>query len=208
MSIEDFIKQKTQQKNQTEAVTVRLASNVVADIDELASTLDSTRQEVINQFVQDGLATALDVYKKQNTPDRFDQVIEGENGATQRYFVLNTNKNNDSDDHQDMVSNGIAAAFEDGWKQKIDILQKGDVVFLYESGVGIVGIGKANGTTEKLDRNGKSEAMYQQKLNDYRKVNSLSAKEIKKTTGTNMRFLQTMFQIKAAQGEQIEHRLS
>ena len=208
MSIEEFIKQKTQQKNQTEAVTVRLASNIVADIDELASTLDSTRQEVVTKFIEDALERALKAYQEANTSDLLDQEIETDREATQRYFVLNTNKRWSIKEHQNMVSNGIAAAFEDGWKHKIEILEKGDIVFLYENRVGIVGIGKASGNTEKLDRNGDPEAMYQQKLSDYRKVIPLSAKEIKKATGTNMRFLQTMFRIKATQGTQIEQQLN
>lgn len=207
MSIEDFIKQKTQQKNQTEAVTVRLASSLLVDIDELASTLDSTRQEVISNFVEDGLQRALKAYKDINTPALLEQAVDNEPATAQRYFMLNTNKRWSLEEHQLLVNGGIAAAFEDGWKHKIEVLRRGDIVFLYESGAGIVGVGKANGETEKLDRNGDPESMYQQKLTEYRKTAPLAAKEIKKITGTNMRFLQTMFRIKAVQGEQIANSL-
>jgi len=41
-------------------------------------------------------------------------------------------------DHNDMLSHGKAAAYFDPWKFKIERLAKGDVVFLYQSGVGIV----------------------------------------------------------------------
>jgi hypothetical protein len=168
----------------------------------------TTRQEVIAEFVKDSLERALAHYEKmQNKPDLVDQSVDSEDGTSPRYIFLNTNKRNDPNDHFYMVSKGIAAAFYDGWKQKIDTLRKGDVVFLYESGVGIVGVGKANGDTETLDKGNDPGEHHQQKLINYRKVSPLSAREIKKLTGTNMRFLQTMFKVKAAHGALIEQQL-
>lgn len=209
MSIKDFIMQKTQQKVLTETVTVRLPVAMVSEIDELASTVEVTRQELMHAFIEEGLKVALEAYKGRNTPDLFDEVIEGEEGCEgqQRYFVLNTNKRWNVSEHQHMVSNGVAAAYEDGWKHKIDYLKKGDIVFLYESGVGIVGVGTADGKTQKLDRNGKREEMYQQNLDGFRQVPPLSAKDIKKITNSNMRFLQTMFKIKSSHGSLIKKSL-
>lgn len=208
MSIRDFIIQKTQQKIQAETVTVRLASDMVTEIDELSSTLDSTRQEVMHKFIEEGLKIAMEAYQGQNTPDLLQPVMEGENEEKQRYFVLNTNKKWAVSEHQYMVSSGVAAAYEEGWKHKIDYLKKGDIVFLYESGVGIVGVGTADGKTQKLDRNGKKEEMYQQNLDGFRLVTPMSAKDIKKITSSNMRFLQTMFRIKSTHGALIEKNLN
>ena len=56
------------------------------------------------------------------------------------YYILNTNIINSQEDHNDMLSNGKAAAYFDPWKFKIERLVKGDVVFLYQSGVGVIGI--------------------------------------------------------------------
>lgn len=208
MAIEDFITEKTQQKSDSEAVTLRLPSSTIASIDELSSSLGVTRQEVMAEFVKDSLGRALVHYEKmQNKPDFADQSIDNEEETESRYVFLNTNKNNSHRDHSYMVSNGIAAAFYGDWKFKIDTLRKGDVVFLYESGVGIVGVGKANGNTEILDYDEDKEETHQQKLIDYREVKPLSAREIKKLTGTNMRFLQTMFKVKAAHGALIEKKL-
>ena len=54
------------------------------------------------------------------------------------YYILNTNFNNSQEDHNDMLSNSKAAAYFAPWKNKIERLAKGDIVFLYQSGAGIV----------------------------------------------------------------------
>ncbi|SJM95529.1 hypothetical protein [Crenothrix polyspora] len=208
MSIEKFITDKTQQKANTEAVTLRLASDTVAIIDEFSSTLGVTRQEVIAEFVKDSLERALAHYEEmQNTPDPIDHSVDNDDEKSPRYVFLNTNKRNSHDDHSYMISNGIAAAFYNPWKFKIDTLKKGDVIFLYESGAGIVGVGKADGNTEILDKGKDVGETHQQKLINYRSVKPFSAREIKKLTGTNMRFLHTMFKVKAAHGDLIEQQL-
>ncbi|MFA5119423.1 MAG: hypothetical protein WC695_11360 [Candidatus Omnitrophota bacterium] len=208
MTIEKYISEKAQQKADTEAVTLRLPRSTVAIIDEFSLTLGVNRQELMAEFVKDSLKTALALYDKmQNVPDSVNRMVDDEDENTPRYVFLNTNKGNTPSDHFYMVSNGIAAAFYDPWKFKIDTLRKGDVVFLYESGVGIVGVGKANGKTEILDKGKDVDETHQQKLIDYRNVSPLSAREIKKLTGTNMRFLQTMFKVNKAHGELIEQHL-
>lgn len=207
MAIEDFIKNKALQKAETEAVTVRLASSTVVALDEFSSTLGATRQEVIAEFVVDALRRAQELYEKnQNQPDLV-QFSETATSGAQRYFLLNTNKSNSHSDHTNIVSNGLAAAFYDGWKQKIDMLKKGDVVFLYESGVGIVGFGKASGDTQIRDRGQDKNETHQQQLEEYRRVAPLSAREIKKLTGSNLCYLQTMVSVSAEQGAVIEEAL-
>jgi hypothetical protein len=214
MTLESFITNKTKQKTDTEVVTLRLAASTVGSIDDFSATLDVTRQELMAQLIEDSLKRGLTHYEAElNKPDSVDQLVANDDGkasASPRYFVLNTNKNNDLPDHVKMVSEGIAAAFCDPWKFKIEHLKKGDIVFLYESGVGIVGVGNANGITEKSDRgyggDDKEDTRYQ-KLDNYMKVRGLSAREIKKLTGKNMRFLQTMFSITADDGALIRQNL-
>ena len=43
---------------------------------------------------------------------------EFDNSTTTRYFLLNTNSANDLEDHNFMMTNQVAAAFEDGYKEK------------------------------------------------------------------------------------------
>ena len=50
---------------------------------------------------------------------------------------------------RDMITNAKAAAYFDPWKFKIERLKKGDVIFLYQSGVGIVAVGEADGKLQK-----------------------------------------------------------
>lgn len=203
VSIADFIKDKTQQNLKTETVSLRLPAALLGDIDDLAVTLNVNRQELLYEFVSEGLKTALAVYEEQQNKPTEEFLDEGDiTDSSPRYFVLNTNKRNDPDEHQKMVTNGIAAAFSDPWKYKIDKLRKGDTVFLYENGVGIVGFGKASG---QLEVDGEK---HQQKLTDYRRAAPLHAREIKKLIGHNMVFLQTMFKAPAKSGALIEGALS
>lgn len=127
-----------------------------------------------------------------SAPQIFDQPEEA-NSTT--YFILNTNKANDQETHDNMLANGIAAAYCDPWKYKIERIKKGDVVFLYESGTGIVATGVASGNIEKVEYDGKPDEAYQQKLDSYKKVKPLNASEIKKVIGTNIIFFNTMFKI-------------
>lgn len=208
MSIEHFIKDRAQQNLKAEALTLRLSTSTIGELDDLASSLNTTRQELLAELVKDALIRALEIYDRvQNIPEP-DESFDGATDGKERYFVLNTNKRHDLASHHAMVNQGLAQAFYDPWKYKIEKLKKDDVVFLYESGVGIVGIGRANGELEILDINGDAAECYQQRLLDYRKVNPLAAREIKKLIGGNMVFLQTMFKVPAAWGTVLEKALT
>lgn len=128
---------------------------------------------------------------------------QAEEGNSTNYYILNTNKANDPKTHLNMLTNGIAAAFCDPWKFKIERIKKGDVVFLYESGRGIVATGIASGNIEKVEYDGKPEEAYQQKLDNYKKVKPLNATGIKKVIGTNIVFFNTMFKIPPELGSKI-----
>jgi hypothetical protein len=124
------------------------------------------------------------------TDNPIEDVAEG-------YYVLNTNYANDKQDDEDMLADGKAAAYYEPWKFSIERLSKGDVVFLYRSGKGIVGVGKANGKLDKLPYHGdpaEDEQEYSMKLDAFVQIDPpVRASEIKNVTGINYRFMQTMF---------------
>ena len=119
--------------------------------------------------------------------------------VTTSFYVLNTNYNNDAADHDDMINNKKAAAYFDPWKKKIDRISRGDTVFLYQSGVGIVAMGKASGRLQKAPYQGDPRNKDQEHfrtLHPFQQiVPPLSASEIKKITATNYSFRGTMFSI-------------
>src|SRR3712207_1131625 len=84
----------------------------------------------------------LDLNAFRSEDDPFEDVEEG-------YFILNTNYSNDPRDDAEMLRERKAAAFFAPWKHKIARLQRGNWVFLYRSGAGIVGYGTANGQLQK-----------------------------------------------------------
>lgn len=124
------------------------------------------------------------------------------------YYILNTNISNSKQDHKDMLSNAKAAAYFDPWKYKIERLSKGDVIFLYQSGAGIVAFGKADGKLIKAPYQGKTEhpdEEYFMKLQGFQLVSPpLTAAEIKNITGINHVFMSTMFGLDANSGQAIQ----
>ena len=128
--------------------------------------------------------------------------------VSEGYFILNTNISTSEDHDSDMVGNGKAAAYFDPWKRNIEKLRHGNVVFLYRSGQGIVGMGVASGKVEMRDYEGdpnRRNEEYFQKLNNYHKLRApLSASKIKELTGVNYVFMSTMFNVDAESGHRIE----
>lgn len=61
-----------------------------------------------------------------------------------KYHLVNTNYGNDPISHEYMLKNKRAAAFYGKWKYKIDNIERGDWVFLYQSGIGIVAFGQSD----------------------------------------------------------------
>ena len=120
------------------------------------------------------------------------------------YYILNTNFSNSREDHDDMLSNGKAAAYFDPWKFKIERLDRGDVVFLYQSGTGIVALGEADGKLQKAPYHGETEHTdeeYFMKLQRFERVSPpLSAAKIKTITGIDYVFMGTMFGLDADSG--------
>jgi len=115
------------------------------------------------------------------------------------FFMLNTNYRNDPTDHDDMLKHCKAAAYFAPWKHKIAQLSKGDCIFLYQSGVGIVAYGLASGKLEKAAYHGDpkhAEEEYFMSLTKFQLVvPPVPAARIKEVTGTNYSFRGTMFSI-------------
>ena len=59
-----------------------------------------------------------------------------------------------------MLSKGKAAVYFDPGKFKIEQLAKGDLVFLYQSGVGVVALGEADGKVVKAPYHGERESTW------------------------------------------------
>lgn len=120
------------------------------------------------------------------------------------FYILNTNYSNDPADHEDMLQNRKAAVYFAPGKYKIERLSKGDTVFLYQSGVGVVAMGRASGKLEKAAYHGDpkhKDEEYFRNLERFQRVDPpVPAAKIKEVTRTNHRFLGTMFSLDADSG--------
>lgn len=111
-------------------------------------------------------------------------------------YILNTNSENDSGDHEAMLREQKAAAYIHGWKEKIDKLQKGDVVFLYQSKVGIVAYGYASGKTKKAFYKEEPEGEHFQQLKPFKLLKTpMSAAKMKEVAKQGFSFRMTMYSI-------------
>lgn len=149
--------------------------------------------EVNNQFFLD-----FETYRQ--NPNPYEDIDEG-------YYILNTNTKHGSEDETDMLDNKKVAAYFEPWKFKIEHLNKGDKVFLYRSGTGIVAKGIATGKIDKSSyRNNPkyTNEEYSMKLDKFKILdNPISAFEIKRISGVNYVFMQTMFSIDKETGEKL-----
>ncbi len=135
--------------------------------------------KIDNQILLD-----FETYRKH--PDPYEDIDEG-------YYILNTNYNNSSVDDADMLENQKAAAFFEPWKFKIEQLNKGDKVFLYRSGTGIVAKGMASGRLVKSNYQGNPEHAneeYAMNLDQFKILQQpISAAEIRSMSGVKYVFM-------------------
>ena len=124
-----------------------------------------------------------------------------------QYFLLNTNLAHHPQDHRFMLDNHVAAAFEDGYKEKITRISQGDYVFLYASKCGIVAYGRANGNVQQTDHLGIPNQTFYQKLEPFIALEHapMPASEIKAALGHSIAFVQTL--IRLADGVKLLHHL-
>ena len=143
----------------------------------------------------------LEISRFATVDDPYEDIQEG-------YYIVNTNYRNDVKDHKMMLEEQVAAAFFTPWKEKIARISKGDVVFLYQSGVGIVAVGVANGKLQRRTYQGNpdhADEDFSMPLTKFELVESpLTPSEIKETCGVNYRFMSTLFSIDAEAGRKLE----
>lgn len=180
----------------TVTLSVRVTSEENAVLQEIADVVGCTRQDVIYQLISD---YALPEWRnmKMGDENELTDSVEESNGVS--YFLLNTNKTNSIVDHNIILEQGIAATFEDDYIGKMNRIKKGDVVFLYESGSGIVAYGTGSGKNideshpEKINHS----SMRYQILSDFSLLDkSLAARDVKRILGNDIPFAQTLSRIK------------
>lgn len=122
--------------------------------------------------------------------------IEGFLEYESNTYILNTNYSNNEQHTEDMLKDHKAAAYYPGWREKIEKFQKGDTVFLYKSGVGIIAYGISTGKLEMQDCDGHHNYEYFMKLDKFKKLKMpFMASEMKVITNQGFNFRQTMFSI-------------
>ena len=194
---ESFIDRRTEAYNQRnqDKITLSLRLSVKDDLilQELADAWETTRQDIINDLIQEYIIKDWDNKRLMDKQ----KGEEFDNSVATGYFLLNTNSANDMDDHNFMMENQVAAAFEDGYKEKIYRIKKGDYVFLYASGQGIVAVGQAMGIVEKTLHYGIDNKTFFQKLEHFIDLseNPIKAKQVKSILGRPFPFAQTLSQI-------------
>jgi hypothetical protein len=123
------------------------------------------------------------------------------------FYLLNTNAGNDVRDDADMLAHAKAAAFFDPWKYQIERLAKGDVVFLYRTGEGIVAFGRASGRLETRAYHGdpaNADEEYAMALDGFTVLDTpMPAAEIKQVAERNVSFRQTMIALPGDAGGRI-----
>ena len=106
-----------------------------------------------------------------------------------------------------MLRHGRAAAYFTPWKHQIERLRRGDVVFLYRSGVGIVAFGRASGRLEIDAYHGDPRAAgeeYAMALEGFTRLDTpLPAADVKRVAERNISFQQTMSAVEPRAGERI-----
>ena len=135
-NLENEFVEKNQEKT---TFSIRLSVKEDLILQEIAESFDLSRQELLHRLITEQIIVPW----KQRFEAQANEELELDGEESTQYFLLNTNKVNDIDDHKFMLEKQVAAAFEDGYKEKIAKFKKGDWVFLYESGQGIVAFGQA-----------------------------------------------------------------
>lgn len=188
-------------------LSVRVSPEENAAIQDLADTAGITRQDVLYELVKKYALPAFQAQQSEFNAAEDLKEIPASEATSQNYYLVNTNKAHDIDDHNFMINNGRVAAFEDGYTQKITKIKKGDVVFLYESGVGIKAFGYASGVVQKTDHYNIPEKTFYQELNDFKILDKpMPAKRICAILERRVPFIQTMTRLK--NGEIILSELS
>jgi len=148
----------------------------------------------------------LEISPFRTADDPLEDQAEGQGDG---FYVVNTNSKEPADDAA-MLKEKKVAAFFAPWKLKIARLKRGDHIFLYRSGTGVVAVGKADGKLRKAAYHGNPEYKdeeYAMGLLEFALVDPpLSAAEVKTITSSpGLVFRQTMFSLDRESGEKLYH---
>ena len=183
-NILSLIENSKKAKKESIASTVRMPEPLYTCIEELATELELSKQEVMLKLLQQGADSAK---------EKLAEVELAEAQVAAGFHVLNTNKAHSDDDHEWMLAHQAAAAFYAPWKLNINRIKKGEVVFLYENGKGIVAYGRGTGDVQLREHEGKKDECHYQTLEGFTILEQpLSAAAIKKALDRNVVFLRTM----------------
>ena len=184
---------KRAKKEEVVPTTVRIPMKLNSVMEALADQLDLSKQEMLLRLIEAGVKIAEDELKLDDPEDEKKKQDQDKERQNCGFYILNTNKRNNLEDHEWMLNEGVAGAFYDPWKFNIDRIKKGDVVFLYENGVGIVAYGKGTGTVLVAEYGDDEEETHYQKLDGFKVLSKpLSAAEIRKTLAKSVVFLRVM----------------
>lgn len=197
MSLLSNLSKKFNSDKNLVTLSVRVSIEENAILQEIADCANCTRQDVIYQLISDHAIPEWRKMKEEQDRNEVTSLTETTKGIS--YFLLNTNKTNSIIDHETILKEGIAAAFENDYIGKINRIQKGDVVFLYESGAGIVahGIGSGENIDEPNPEKINHTSMRYQNLSDFKLLEKpLAAKDVKKILDKDIPFFQTLSKVK------------
>jgi predicted DNA-binding protein len=180
----------------TTPLSIRLPNHLNNQLEELAYSLDKPKSFLLLEFVKAGIKETISILEEAAKDLEADEPKGAKSLFGQRYFMLNTNYNNNKSAHMSMLENHEVAAFYTGWKENISHLKEGDKVYLYQSGVGFVASGVVTGELIKSEYEGIAEAKYSKKLSDFKTgFRAITAKEFKSLTNGGANFLRTMVQL-------------
>lgn len=196
-------------------ISIRIPTILNNELDELSLSLDRSKSSLISEFIKAGVVTANELLKEHSliSDEMKEQLInQREDSAVgfldSKAFMLNTNYNNDVETHFYMVKNQEAAAFCKGWKEYICQLSKGDKVYLYQSGVGIVAYGVVDGDLLKSEHYGVADDKYAKPLKDFKTgFKAISARRFKELTGGGANFRRTMIELTSVQANALAQEI-
>lgn len=196
-------------------ISIRLPTVLNNELDELSLTLDRSKSSLISEFIKAGIADANELLKERSliSDELKEQMVDqredcAESFLDRKAFMLNTNYNNDEETHFDMLKNQEAAAFCKGWKEYICQLSKGDKVYLYQSGVGIIASGIVDGELVMSEHYGVADDKYAKPLKDFKTdFKAISARRFKEITGGGANFRRTMVELSSMQSYVLEQEI-
>lgn len=196
----DMIDSNEQSKKEAVATTVRMSYEISAQIAGLVDYLNTTKNDVMISLLKTALDQAYAHIEKKVQDDNLNEI----NKEGVSYYLVNTNKGQNINDHNRMLAEGHIELFGKDAKNTLKNIKKDDVVFLYVNGVGIVAYGKASGVIKKAHRydDPQQEEYHYQELTGFKKLSKpLTIKEINKSQGKRICCLHSLSFLK--KGEEL-----